>query len=86
MRKTTDELEGYAFNVVRGERPVVDPKDGQVVRDRDGQPRIEEATLIVFVDPQTAHTVIVPLSEVARLELIRQLTGGVVVANGGRGP
>lgn len=82
-RVTKDELIGYHFTVGRGQMPVGDERG--VVRYRSGDVKTQEVTLIVFTCPQTAHQIVVPLTEEARQELVRQLTGGVVVAGGNGG-
>jgi hypothetical protein len=83
-RQTQDVLSGYQFNVLRVEVPVAG-EDGLPIHDGMGVVKVQEETRIVFVCPATQHVVIVPLPEAAREELIRQLTGGIVVAgmNGG---
>ena len=74
------ELQGYGFQVADVEMPHVDPKDGQVVFDGKGRPKMQQGKLLVFVDVRSGDQVRVPLSEDARAELVRQLTGGVTIA------
>ena len=84
-RQTQETLLAYQFSVQRGEEQEVDQRDGQPLFNGDGSPRMVASTRLIFVCPATGHVVIVPLPEAAREELVRQLTGGIVVAgaNGG---
>jgi hypothetical protein len=82
-RITRDVLANYQFGVGSQHVPDIDPADGQPRHDHDGQVKTREEALLAFVDPTTGHEVHVPLSDDARRELARQLTGGVVVAKPG---
>ncbi len=81
----TFRLEGVQF-VVTKERAVA-LKDGRPLFERGSpSPKMVEQTLIVFADPQSATQIVVPLDEDGRQELVRMLTGGIVVpANGDQG-
>ena len=82
-RITQDTLLGYQFAIVEGTRVFTDDA-GNVVHDGHGAPRLVPEKALVFTDPASGHVVVCPLSDESRQELVRQLTGGIVVANGGR--
>lgn len=71
--KTTHELLGYSFQITHGNRPGT-PENG-------GDP--DPITLLSFSEQGTPnpHTVIVPLTEPGRAELVRLLSGGIMPAN-----
>lgn len=80
-RSTQDTLNGYAFQV--RDEPQVAMKDGQPVFDQgSAEPKLEVVTKLILAHPSGEHTVVIPLNETGKAELIRQLTGGIVVANG----
>jgi hypothetical protein len=81
---TRDLLANYHFGVGTHQVPDIDPVDGQVRHDSNGDVKTREETLLVFTDPTTGHEVHVPLGDDARRELARQLTGGIVVAAAGQ--
>ena len=72
------ELQGYRMAVIDTTIPVVDEKDGQPVRGMDGQIKQQTCKQIILFD-QLGDTVKVTLPEDARQELVRLLTGGVIV-------
>jgi len=74
---------GVGFDVVSESVPVTDER-GNVVHDAHGLPKMQQQTTLVFVMPRPdGQTVVrVPFNEDGRLELLRKLTGGIVVANG----
>lgn len=82
-RQTVDTLLSYAFATQRKHEPVRG-EDGLVVHDGSGEPKTQELTILVFFDPQSGHQVHVPLTEEGRVNLARELTGGLILAaNGG---
>jgi len=83
MRQSQDSLEGYSFQVQHLEAQEVDPKNGQPLFNGDGSPKMVERIMLVFIDEQIfgKHAVVVPLTGENRDELVRQLTGGVVIAS-----
>ena len=72
------ELHGYRMAVTDTTIPEIDDKDGQVIHGMDGQPKLQQAKQIVFFD-QLGDQVKVTLPDDARQELVRLLTGGVIV-------
>lgn len=84
-RVTQERLLGYGFQVIKETVPQIDEGDGQIIHGANGQPKTTEETVIVFVDPVSAHRVDVPLSEEARGEMVKQLTGGIVLPSGAGG-
>lgn len=77
-----DTLLGYAFQV-REEPQVVTGDDGRPIFDQgSATPKLEVLTKLMLQSQDGTHVVIVPLSGGAKDELLRQLTGGIVVANG----
>lgn len=81
-RATVDTLLGYQFGVQRTHQPQLGA-DGLVIHDSKGDPKTVEITLLVLADPHTGHQVHVPLPDEARVELARQLTGGLILAGNG---
>lgn len=81
-RFTQDRLLGYQFQVVVEHVPKADER-GNVIHNGNGEPKTEEMRTLVLQDPATGHQVAVPLSLDARDELVRQLTGGLIVPTGG---
>jgi hypothetical protein len=80
---------GVGFAAYTEHLPVVDPADGQVVRDSHGLPRTIEHLTLQFqhnnpVTGQPELIVRIPFAPEAKQELLRQITGGIVVpGNGG---
>lgn len=79
-RLTQDRLLGYQFSVHHRTEPLVDK--GQAVHDGQGNVRVIDVWDLVFVDPQTGHTLVFPFTREAKDGLVQALTGGIVVANG----
>jgi hypothetical protein len=78
---TQDTLEGYAFAVREEPRVVMD--NGQpVFAQGSAEPTLEVITKLLLSNPDGSHVVVVPLNDDGKAALIRQLTGGVIVANG----
>ena len=78
---TQDTLEGYSFAV--REEPRVVMENGQpVFAQGAAEPKLEVITKLLLANPDGSHVVVVPLNDAGKQELLRQLTGGVVVANG----
>lgn len=83
------ELAGYHFAVSDTQILDIDPETGQP-RMIDGQPQTVAAKQLIFFEPvrlgptQVAmgDQVKVTLPDEAKTELVRLLTGGIVVANG----
>ena len=81
---------GVGFAAYTEHLPVVGP-DGQVIHDAHGVPKTIEHLTLQFqhVNPVTGQPeliVRIPFAPEAKQELLRQITGGIVVpaANGGR--
>jgi hypothetical protein len=81
-RVITEELQGYRFGVGQREVPVTDEQGNPVFSGGAGGVKTRSEWIIEFVEQQPAHLhlIRVPLSDEAREELIRQLTGGIAVA------
>lgn len=79
-RVTEEVLLGYQFAVTTRKVPDFDPKDGQPIFARDGEPKLVDQTFVVLMDPATGHKISIPLTDESRRELARQLSGGIVVA------
>lgn len=73
---TTLQLENVSMALGKDAVPVAE--DGQL------EPRLMERT--VFVDAQSQTRVLIPLDDGGRQELVRMLTGGIVVPQNGRLP
>ncbi len=80
MLHTTHELRGYGLGILTVDEPVF--QDGQPVFNRDGSAKVERLTKLMAQSPDGTHVVILRLAEQARIDLIKALTGGVVVSNG----
>lgn len=75
-------LIGYSFKVETEQVQEFDPKDGQPLHDGLGQPKMVEQWNLILIEAATGlHKVIVPLGDVQRRELIRQLSGGIHLAS-----
>ena len=79
---TTIRLDGCSMLVRTVQRPTTDDH-GRVVHNADGTPKTIDETQVVLHDPATYTTVVVPLDDNGRQELVRLLTGGVIVAPAG---
>lgn len=85
-----EELAGWRFAVADTAALDIDPDTGQPRLDDTGQPQTIPAKLLVFFEPVESgpnqvtmgDQVKVMLTEDAKNELIRQLTGGIVISNG----
>ena len=77
---------GIGFDVVVEHLPVADER-GNVVHDAHGLPKTQEhTTLLLIVNEAGVQRVVrVPFAGEAKAELIRKLTGGIIVANGNGG-
>lgn len=77
---------GIGFDVVVERLPVADER-GNVVHDAHGLPKTQEHSTLVLIlnEPGVQRVVRVPFAGEAKAELIRKLTGGIVVANGNGG-
>jgi hypothetical protein len=76
---TTDRLVGYGVRFDEVQVPVVDPKDGELIRDARGEAKLEPMLRQTFQDPQTGHTVVVEWPLEVKQEIVRVLTGGIEV-------
>lgn len=79
---TSIRLDGCTMATRTVPRAVTDDR-GNVVRHTDGTPKAIDETQLVFHDPATFTTVVVPFDENGKQELVRLLTGGVIVAPAG---
>ncbi len=75
---------GIGFDVVTENLQKTDPKDGQPLFDGHGLPQLEEFTTLVLIlpSPDTQRVIKIPFSPESKQELLRKLTGGIVVPNG----
>ncbi len=82
-RITTDELQGYAFNVLTGEEQVYD--DGMPVFNGSGEPKMRTVWRFRFAAPTPdggMHVVITPSMDVeAKNKLVQALTHGIIPAS-----
>ena len=87
MRFTEERWVGVAFSARTEQLPLADPKDGQPLHNADGSPKTAEHTILTFthLNPfgQPELIVHVPFDQNAKQELLRQLTGGIVVPTNG---
>jgi hypothetical protein len=87
-RRVDDYLVGYTFMVTRREDQPINPEDGSPALNEDGSPLRVPFFRLTFHDAEYAlgrgggHAVIVDMLEQNRDELVRQLTGGIVLGNG----
>jgi hypothetical protein len=72
------ELVGYGFTVGDIQLPDVDDQ-GKLQDDGAGGIKTKPGKMLVLVDPSNGDQVKFPLSEEGRTELVRQLTGGLLV-------
>lgn len=74
---------GVGYQVITEHLAVTDP-NGNVVHDAAGLPKTQEHRTLVFILPMPdgQRVVRVPFTLEAKDELVRQLTGGIVIANG----
>lgn len=72
------ELVGYGFFVGDVQLPDVDA-EGKMQDDGAGRIKTKPGKILVLGCPVTGDQIKFPLSEEGRSELVRQLTGGVVV-------
>lgn len=81
-RKTEVTIAAFSFVVNKVERQKVDPADGQPLYHGDGSPQLIDTWMIDIVEQDASGLTIthLPLIEAAKDELVRQLSGGVVVA------
>jgi len=82
-RVTTDELVGYKFDVMAGERQVVD--NGMPVFNGSGEPKVEATWVFQYtgIGPSgDVHRVITPpMNKVDRDKLVAALTGVMPVSS-----
>ena len=83
--KKTEELLGVSFSVRQTQAQVTDDKGQPIYNGGDGGPRMQDVWVLDLVDanPFQIRTIHVPLSKEAKDELVRQLTGGIVIAGAG---
>jgi hypothetical protein len=67
-------LVGFHMAAVKGKEE--DPAEG------NGEPKIVDVWTLVFTDRQTQDQIMISFREEARDALVRQLTGGIVLAGG----
>lgn len=84
MRKVEERWAISKFNVITEELPLADNR-GRAVHDALGAPKMETYTSLVFVlnEPGCHRTILIPLTDDGRKELVRMLTGGIVVPTPG---
>lgn len=78
---------GIGYNVETEHLPQTD-EHGNVLHDARGLPKtLEHTTLILILnEPAGQRIVRIPFQEEARQDLIRKLTGGIIVPPNGNGP
>lgn len=81
-KQTTDRLVGYGLQILHGDQPVADAKDGQPIFDAKGDPQTVEMWTVLLTDHTSGHTVVVPLDRGGRDAVVAGLSSGIVVANG----
>lgn len=81
-RQLVEELQGYRFGVSRREIPAVGDPAAVAGNGHEPAQTAREETVIELVDvqPSHVHVIRIPLTEEAREELVRQLTGGIEIA------
>lgn len=84
-RQTTEILQDYAI-VVRPHEHVVTDQHGNAIHDGHGNVMTEHQTHVVLIDKHNGDQIVVPLNDEGKQGLIRQLTGGIVIANGNLTP
>lgn len=74
---------GIGYDVIAEHLPVTD-EQGRVIHDAHGLPKTLEHTTLVLIlnDPGAQRVVRIPFQDEARQELIRKLTGGIIVPKG----
>ena len=75
---------GIGFDVVVEQLPVADDR-GNVIHDALGVPKTQESSTLVLIlqEPGVQRVVRIPFMAESKAELLRKLTGGVIVpANG----
>lgn len=77
-KRTIEKLEGYRWAVVRRDAPVFD--NGMPVFNGSGEQKTHEMTVLVFVAADDLHIVEIELDEHNRGELVKGLTGGIILA------
>lgn len=77
---------GIGFDVITEHLPQQDER-GNIIHDATGLPKTVEHTTLVLIlnEPGGQRVVRIPFQEESRQELIRKLTGGVIVPNGNGG-
>jgi hypothetical protein len=65
-------LENFSMGAVKG----------QEIEERDGETTAVETWTLIFVDRQTGDQIRVGFRREARDDIVRQLTGGIVLAGG----
>lgn len=74
-----DQLLGYQVEVRQRREPIID--GAHEVYQQNGDPKLRDVWDLVFVDPQTAHAIVVSFDRDARDNLVQALTGGIMVAD-----
>lgn len=74
---------GIGYDVVTEHLPIGDDQ-GRLIHDEHGLPKtVEHTTLVIFLPlPDGQRVIRIPFAPEARQELVRKLTGGIVIANG----
>ena len=87
-RKVEEELVGYGFAVKQVDIPVTDEQGNPIFNGGEGGPKMQPGCMIDLVcqTPFELHIVHLSLTKQAKDELVRQLTGGVLVAGAGEIP
>ena len=75
-------LAGFAIDIRKGTGPLVDER-GNVVHDAQGVAKTQEIWTLVLAEHDGTRTITCSFTDVVRAELVRKLTGGIVLAAGG---
>ena len=75
---------GIGFDITIEQTPKTHPANGQPLYDENGLPLTEEVTTLVLIVPlpDGQRIIRIPFSPESKQELLRKLTGGIVVPNG----
>ena len=78
-RIVKETLDNYRVGVRKLDAPEIDPRDGQVLHDGHGLPKMRPITVLGFIALDGTHVVEVPLDEEGRQNVIEMLTGGITI-------
>lgn len=80
---------GIGYDVQTEHLPTINPETGQPTIGPDGQPETAQHTTLILIhaagtpDPRIIR---IPFTEETRQELIRKLTGGIIIPGNGNTP